>query len=120
LLVEDTRKLLKRAIAGRGYYALEKRLAVLAAGTELILIRVSQNPHDANAVAVHLADGAKLGFVPCVANKPTAKRLDDGQKLSAIVARKLVATRADDMPEDLVYTVVASGDPIIRLVHIPT
>jgi hypothetical protein len=69
---------------------------------------------------VHLADGAKLGFIPRIANEPVAKLLDDGQKLSAIVARKLVATRAGDVPEYLVYTVVASGDPIIRQVHIPT
>lgn len=84
------------------------------------LPREPSNPHDACAVAVHMADGAKLGFIPRVANEPVATLLDSGQKLSAIVSRILVATRASDIPDDLVYTSVASGDPIVRLTHIPT
>ncbi len=114
------RHLFDFAIAGRGYHDLDKRLADMSAGTVLILLRERANPHDPFAVAVHMADGAKLGFIPRIANEPVATLLDDGQTLTAIVTRFLVATRARDVPDDLVFTMVASGDPIVGLAHVPT
>jgi len=50
----------------------------------LLLLRNQDNPHDANAVAVHYKK-YKLGFVPRADNTAVAHMLDRGEHLSARV-----------------------------------
>lgn len=110
------------AIAGAFYYELAEVLASLVPGTRLALVREADNPHDANAVAVYSQAGAKLGFVPRVANTPIAQLLDSGHAVHAEVKELLRLDRRTAPPKDLVFTSVASGDPVIRLTtfHLPT
>ena len=51
-------------------------IAALRTGEVLTLRREPDNPHDRNAVAVHAADGTKLGYVPRVDAGAVAKVLD--------------------------------------------
>lgn len=103
------------AIAGGFYYELPGELPKLQPGTRLSLVREADNRHDANAVAVHTEAGAKLGFIPRCANTPVAQLLDAGREVHAEVQRLLQIRRSRDVPEDLVFTHVTSGDPIVRL-----
>ena len=64
-------------IAGAPYHTgAREAIAKLRRGEELVLIREPSNPHDLNAVAVHAADGTKLGYVPRVDAPAVAKVLD--------------------------------------------
>jgi hypothetical protein len=103
------------AIAGGFYHELERQLPKLKPGLALVLRREKANPHDANAVAVHMPDGAKLGFIPRKANEPVAMLLDRGRRVEATIMRLLVLKAERDIPDDLVFTTIASGDPQIRL-----
>lgn len=103
------------AIAGGYHYELRKELPDLRPGTRLSLIRESKNPYDANAVAVHTQAGAKLGFIPRCANTPIAQLLDAGREVYAEVQGLVEFSRSRDVPKELVFTNVASGDPVIRL-----
>jgi hypothetical protein len=103
------------AIAGRDFYSLPNELGGIDQGTVLELRREPFNPYDANAIAVHMPAGAKLGFVPRSANPPVAALLDRGERITATVVRLLPISRWADIPDDLVYTSVAAGDPVIRL-----
>jgi hypothetical protein len=103
------------AIAGGFYHGLQTVQATLRPGMVLKLRREPDNPHDADAVAVHLPDGLMLGYVPRVANTPVARLLDGGRPVRAEIVRMLTAERDDDIPDDLVFTCFTSGDPMIRL-----
>jgi hypothetical protein len=107
------------AIAGGHYHALAAELPNIAAGSQLILRREPDNPYDANAIAVHTPSGAMLGFVPRVANEPLAALLDGGRVVRARVLRLLSIADWTDIPDDLVFTSVASGDPVVRLMLEP-
>ena len=103
------------AIAGGFYHGLHTEQAKLRLGMVLKLRREPDNPHDADAVAVHLPDGLRLGYVPRVANTAVARLLDAGGSVRAEIIRKLMAERYEDIPDDLVFTCFMSGDPMIRL-----
>ena len=58
---------MKTYIAGAPYHeGTRDAIAKLRRADELVLVREPSNPHDRNAVAVHAADGTKLGYVPRV------------------------------------------------------
>ncbi len=103
------------AIAGGFYHGLQAAQATLRPGMVLDLRREPYNPHDADAVAVHLTDGLMLGYVPRVANTPVARLMDAGGNVRAEIIRILTAERDEDIPDDLVFTCFTSGDPMIRL-----
>jgi hypothetical protein len=71
-------------IAGFQYYAGNDIFSELWVDTPLLLLRNQDNPHDANAVAVHYKK-YKLGFVPRADNTAVAHMLDRGEHLSARV-----------------------------------
>lgn len=74
------------AIAGGAYHGLGAALrAGLPAGAALTLRREPDNPHDANAVAVHGPDGTRLGYVPRHANPSIAAAMDAGRAVTAEV-----------------------------------
>ncbi|KAF0227105.1 MAG: hypothetical protein FD175_2867 [Beijerinckiaceae bacterium] len=102
------------AIAGGHHHGLETALGRITPGTKLALVREAANPYDADAVAVHL-DGLKLGFIPREANSPVARLLDRGERVTAEVVRMLDIRRSSEVPDELVFTAFASGDPMIRL-----
>lgn len=103
------------AIAGGFYHGLQAAQATLRPGMALDLRREPDNPHDADAVAVHLPNGLMLGYVPRVANTPVARLMDGGRPVRAEIVRMLMAERDEDIPDDLVFTCFTSGDPMIRL-----
>ena len=73
-------------LAGFQYYqgkALWDRIQV---GDELMLVRESQNAHDANAVRVEW-QGRLLGYVPRRDNRAVARHLDNGGKAEARISR---------------------------------
>ena len=73
-------------LAGVRYYAADEVWRELRVGDVLELSRESDNPHDANAVAVTWR-GRKLGYVPRRANATLAWGLDRGQGLQARISR---------------------------------
>jgi hypothetical protein len=58
----------------------------LKVGDALMLVRESDNPHDAQAVRVHW-NGHMLGYVPRAENNAVARQLDRGNKLEARIVR---------------------------------
>lgn len=73
--------LLEATIAGFRFHhgpACEQALSV---GQTLVLRREQRNVHDPKAVAVHLPDGRKLGYVPRRLNEMPARLLDQEEKL---------------------------------------
>ncbi len=102
------------AIAGGYHHGLEAALGRIKPGTKLVLVREAANPYDADAVAVY-QDGLKLGFIPREANTPVARLLDRGERVTAEVMRMLDIRRSSEVPDELVFTAFASGDPMIRL-----
>lgn len=88
---------------------------MLIPGLVLRLRREADNSHDADAVAVHTSEGLMLGYIPRAANTPIARLLDDGKVVRAEIVKMLTLKRSEDVPDDLVFTSVMSGDPMIRL-----
>lgn len=103
------------AIAGGFYHGLREARTGLQPGMLLDLRREPDNPYDADAVAVHRSDGLMLGYVPRAANTPVARLLDGNRKVRAEIVRTLTVARDADIPDDLVFTSLMSGDPMIRL-----
>lgn len=103
------------AIAGAFYYEFARVRTGLRPASRLELLREPANPYDTNAVAVHTQEGDKLGFIPRTANAPIARLLDAGHTVRAEITEMLSLHRYQDLPDDLVFTSVASGDPVIRL-----
>jgi hypothetical protein len=104
------------AIAGGWHHGLEDVAAALAIGERLRLCAEPQNPHDADAVAVHRADGLMLGYIPRSANAPIARLLERGATIEAVIVDRLQVRRSEDIPDDLAFTGFTNGDPRIRLV----
>ena len=73
-------------LAGVRYYAAAEVWRELRVGDVLELSRESDNPHDANAIAVTWR-GRKLGYVPRRDNATLAWGLDRGQGLQARISR---------------------------------
>jgi hypothetical protein len=59
-----------------------------APGSPLELRRDPANPHDENAISVHTANGAQVGWVPREAAAELAPEIDSGRAHSAIVLRE--------------------------------
>ena len=57
-------------------------------GRPLALRRDPENPHDPNAIAVHVARGEQVGWVPRELAEELAPELDRGGPLAAIVLRE--------------------------------
>jgi len=57
------------------------------AGAPLVLRREPHNPHDANAIEVFTADGAKLGYVPRRRNRRLAELMDAGHAFDARIGQ---------------------------------
>lgn len=75
----------KSAINGMAYYDAESVIDQLSFDDDVHLRRESGNIHDYKAVAVYWGK-AKLGYVPRISNFALAKMLDDGEKVTAIIA----------------------------------
>jgi hypothetical protein len=103
------------AIAGGWHHGLLAMRDRLALGERLVLRAEPDNPHDANAVAVHHADGRMLGYVPRAANEPLVRLLTQGACIEAEIVGRLGVGRDEDIPDDLVFTGFTDGDPRIRL-----
>ncbi len=88
---------------------------MLTPGLMLSLRREPDNTHDADAVAVYTKEGLMLGYIPRKANTPIARLLDDRRFVRAEIVKMLTLKRSEDVPDDLVFTSVMSGDPMIRL-----
>lgn len=73
-------------LAGFRYYAAAEIWHELRVGDALELARESDNPHDANAIAVTWR-GRKLGYVPRRDNATLAWGLDRGERLQARISR---------------------------------
>ena len=103
------------AIAGGNHHGLYLVREALAIGERLRLRAEPDNPHDANAIAVHRADGLMLGYVPRIANEPVAQLLAEGAQIDAEVVERIRMRSYEEPPDDLAYTFFISGDPRIRL-----
>lgn len=73
-------------IAGFQYYEGRALLQKLEHGQTLLLTRESANPYDPLAIAVHTATNGKLGYLPRQLNEIPATLMDDGHRLTAIIA----------------------------------
>ena len=60
----------------------------VAPGRPLELRRDAANPHDPNAIAVHVPGGEQAGWVPREVAAELAPRMDAGEPLSAVVLRE--------------------------------
>jgi hypothetical protein len=60
----------------------------VAPGSRLELRRQPDNEHDPNAIAVHEAGGAQVGWVPREVAADLAPELDEGRPWSALVLRE--------------------------------
>ncbi|MBE6753242.1 MAG: hypothetical protein E7559_02640 [Ruminococcaceae bacterium] len=80
---------LKTGIAGLQFHIeSEEEQAALDAitpGTELMLFREPENEHDEWAVAVHLTEDDKLGFISRFKNETIARLMDAGKKFIGVV-----------------------------------
>lgn len=104
------------AIAGGWYHGLAGVREELAPGEILRLRAEPENPHDADAVAVHRTDGLMLGYIPRAANAPVARLLKLGAPVEAVIVGPIAFGPYDNEPEDFAFTSVTEGDPRIRLV----
>jgi hypothetical protein len=77
-------------VAGAGAHHAEALAAdAVAPGSPLELRRDPDNPHDANAIAVHaVGGGEQVGWVPRELAAELAPRLDAGEPWSALVLRE--------------------------------
>ena len=84
-------------VAGAGrHHAAALGSDAAAPGRLLALRRDPGNPHDANAIAVDLADGAgQVGWVPREVAAELAPELDRGEPWSALVLRERRASPRD-------------------------
>jgi hypothetical protein len=81
------RGLLVAGVAGAARHHAEA-LALLEPGAPLELRRDPDNPHDPNAVAVHVPGGPQAGWVPRELAPQVAQDLDAGEPWSAVVLRE--------------------------------
>jgi len=83
----------------------------VAPGRPLELRRDAENPHDANAIAVHAA-GEQVGWVPRAVAEALAPELDAGRPVSAIVLREQRASPRDPRTG---LTMLLASAPAIEL-----
>ena len=87
-----------------------------APGRPLTLRRDAANPHDPNAIAVHVAGGGQLGWVPRELAAELAPDLDAGRPWSAVVLRERRASPRDPRTG---VTMLLAPAPGIELRTIP-
>lgn len=63
----------------------QKALDGITPGTELMLFREPDNEYDQWAVAIHLTEEDKLGFISRFKNETIARLMDAGKKFVAVV-----------------------------------
>ena len=80
---------LKTGIAGLQFHIENEEeqaaLNAITPGTELLLYREPNNEHDEWAVAVHLNEQDKLGFISRFKNETIARLMDAGKRFIGIV-----------------------------------
>ena len=80
---------LKTGIAGLQFHIENEEeqaaLNAITPGTELLLYREPNNEHDEWAVAVHLSEQDKLGFISRFKNETIARLMDAGKRFIGIV-----------------------------------
>lgn len=84
-----------------------------APGRPLVLRRDRVNPHDPNAIAVHTAVGAQLGWVPRELAAELATELDAPRPWSAVVLREQRPSPRDPRTG---VTMLLAAAPVIRLI----
>lgn len=73
-------------LAGSQYYAAGELWQEMRVGDALALIREADNRYDPQAIRVEWR-GVKLGYVPRAENRSVAQAMDEGQRVSARIAR---------------------------------
>lgn len=73
-------------------------LNAITPGTELMLFREPDNEHDEWAIAVHLTETDKLGFISRFKNETIARLMDAGKKFIGVVDDP----EADDTAKEIV------------------
>ncbi|MGH2839193.1 MAG: HIRAN domain-containing protein [Solirubrobacteraceae bacterium] len=86
-----------------------------APGSTLALRRDAANAHDPNAIAVHVAGGEQIGWVPRSLAEELAPALDDGVAWSAIALRERRASPRE--PRDGLTMLLARASAIELKVH---
>lgn len=80
---------LKTGIAGLQFHIENEQeqtaLNAITPGTELMLFREPENEHDEWAIAVHLTEDDKLGFISRFKNETIARLMDAGKKFIGVV-----------------------------------
>ena len=80
---------LKTGLAGMKFHIEseeeQEALNNITPGTELLLYREPDNEHDKWAIAVHLTEEDKLGFITRFKNETIARLMDVGKKFVAVV-----------------------------------
>jgi len=99
-LARDAPDLAARGVRVSGVAGAQFNEAALASdgaapGRPLTLRRDAGNEHDANAVAVHVGEGAQLGWVPREVAAELAPELDAGTPWSAMALRERRASPRD-------------------------
>jgi hypothetical protein len=92
--------------------------AALRVGDRLLLRREPGNPFDPNAIEIVTEGGVKLGYVPRIAARDLAPRLDGGEGIAAEITSFLpVPGRGERfvLPDDLVRTWAQPGEPVVTL-----
>ena len=74
-------------------------LNAITPGTELMLFREPENEHDEWAIAVHLTEDDKLGFISRFKNETIARLMDAGKKFIGVVDDPEVDTVAKAIVE---------------------
>lgn len=113
--------ILDLAVAGTWFHDYRRVAAQLVLGERLVLRREPGNPHDANAIEIVRADGAKLGYVPRRAAADLAPMLDAGTEVEARITGFVAPPepgRGLRLPDGLCYTGTAAGEPIVRLTRV--
>jgi hypothetical protein len=83
------KRLLVVGVAGAGRHHADAIASDgVAPGSRLELRRQPDNEHDPNAIAVHEAGGAQVGWVPREVAADLAPELDEGRPWSALVLRE--------------------------------
>lgn len=94
---------LKTGIAGLQFNieneAEQEALNAITPGTELMLFREPENEHDEWAIAVHLTEEDKLGFISRFKNETIARLMDAGKKFIGVVDDPEVDSVAKEIVE---------------------
>jgi len=101
------------AVAGAAqHHAAALASEAVGPGRGLELRRDAANPHDPNAIAVHVPGGEQLGWVPREVAAELAPELDRGRPLSAVVLREQRASPRDPRTG---VTMLLAAAPAIEL-----